>query len=966
MAPNGKAINLKKRYSCSASDALISTLFTSDSTKPSIEIGTSPYSGTFKFEALLNQGAYYDLENKLLFGVEYQVEKNEIAPVIDYRSFPPANIYEGDRYLVIATASDPNWTSSSSTEWSDFVGMVVERNSVVNPVNVRDGLIISLVSENDIVFVKNKSEYITLLSGKLVKSYHSNTSSISELLNANKTISGVWKLLVMDTASIDKGFVEEFELSFSYKSSYVINTLKNDAVWHDGIFNGGQFIDLGVWKSGKFNGGKFISTFGYEKSGSYLSPSEKIEEYSWQSGEFNGGEFGNESLLSNSTWFNGEFNGGVFKGKLWNNGIFTYGEFKGGSSIPVVGSGIRSEKAQGFIDSFKGDYYGVWRNGVVSDKKENFIEDKKLFSTPTRAVSPEKLGKSAQFENMLWVAGTFDHPSGEIKNSAWLNGNFKMGVFRSSAFNPYVKRNSDKLEFVKDDSCIWENGKLIDSEFHISKWKYGHFISGTAVGMIWQDGIVNYMNAHNIFWEKGVWRNGNWYGSNFDYKGKVEDGLVKEVLNRGIEWSGAPYCHVWNIFENVSDKTSRLVSSQLTKSGGDSFTTTNIEDGGSSEPKVGSEVTIDKSEKYYVFTIISNGGIPIKEFGFIYTENEDQATANSNPPAMTSTGQSGLATSGTTIFKYIAGIEAGTSFTPDDETTGWQPGDVFMPFSNMTLNPNKWYSITGYAINEYCDTVGPSLTAPKVFQPDQPNTIATNTLTSTNISTTVNNTYTQQIKEAIVITSTYTANTTSMPQPGERGIVYKHTAIGDLVPTSPTIDDRMVTSEPYNTVNNPFTSTISSVVVVAKRVYYIRSYTKNDGGVGYGPLITITSGVSPPTVTLTTPTTQLEGNVTNTGGSSTLKRGFIIFKTTISPPAGVFNNSQNSAAGVRPSDILTASDPNSTLKRIECADGDVGSFSVLINNISDLTNGFTYKVYAYSEDSSIKSYAYSTALTFTK
>jgi hypothetical protein len=213
-----------------------------------------------------------------------------------------------------------------------------------------------------------------------------------------------------------------------------------------------------------------------------------------------------------------------------------------------------------------------------------------------------------------------------------------------------------------------------------------------------------------------------------------------------------------------------------------------------------------------------------------------------------------------------------------------------------------------------------------------------------------------------------------MPQPNLFGIVYKHTAIGDTS-ISPTYGDN---TTPGALLSNTFTSTISSVV--ANRVYYIRSYTLNAGGYGYGPLITITSGVNPPTVTQTTSTpTQLEGNVTNTGGSSTLKRGFIIFKSPITPtpPAGFFNNSQSIAAGVRPSTILTTNDPNSAIQRIECGDGGTGLFSISISSISDLTNGSTYKVYAYSyaafasaqpddDNNTIKSYAYSSSFTFTK
>ena len=204
---------------------------------------------------------------------------------------------------------------------------IVERSASSDPVYKWE---LYPAKNNDKLFIKNKSEYLKYISTNYfsgwVKSYHSNASKISELLNNDKSVEGNWKLMVMDCASLDSGFVEEFEITFNYQTSYIIKSFKNSAVWENGIFNGGQLVNLGIWKNGTFNGGKFVSTFGYEKSGNYLSPSKDALEYTWQNGIFNGGEFGNESLLSNSTWFNGEFNGGVFKGKLWNNGIFTYGD----------------------------------------------------------------------------------------------------------------------------------------------------------------------------------------------------------------------------------------------------------------------------------------------------------------------------------------------------------------------------------------------------------------------------------------------------------------------------------------------------------------------------------------------------------------------------------------------------------------------------------------------------------------
>ena len=68
--------------------------------------------------------------------------------------------------------------------------------------------------------------------------------------------------------------------------------------------------------------------------------------------------------------------------------------------------------------------------------------------------------------------------------------------------------------------------------------------------MIWQNGVSNYMNAFNIFWENGTWRNGNWYGSSFTLSesGQVGDDYTSQIIFRGMSWSGTSSCHVWNIF----------------------------------------------------------------------------------------------------------------------------------------------------------------------------------------------------------------------------------------------------------------------------------------------------------------------------------------------------------------------------------------------------------------------------------
>jgi hypothetical protein len=353
----------------------------------------------------------------------------------------------------------------------------------------------------------------------------------------------------------------------------VFNTNKNNtATWYNGTFNGGEFGERSIyttegtpkWKNGTFNGGKFTSIYG-TSSGTYSNTSlDDISSYAWEDGVFNDGEFGfgdyssSSSLYNNSSWFNGTFNGGKFKGKVWNNGIFTFGEFFG-SGISAIGgtaSDIINSNPNNFVKSFidnGNQYYGLWRNGFVTDTKSKYL-DEEIF-TELKRNDFNKTQQFALLKNILWLNGTFSHPSANIQNSVWLDGEFGNGIFDSSAFNPYaIRATSSSATFNFNDTCKWTNGIFNSGEFSISNWENGRFITGTATGMIWKNGIVNYMNAYNVFWEDGLWRNGNWQGSfyNINSDGTVTDPYTKQVLNRGMSWSGTSSCHIWSVFYKES------------------------------------------------------------------------------------------------------------------------------------------------------------------------------------------------------------------------------------------------------------------------------------------------------------------------------------------------------------------------------------------------------------------------------
>ena len=498
-----------------------------------------------------------------------------------------------------------------------------------------------------------------------------------------------------------------------FGTNYQQITASNVATWYDGEFNGGQFISLAKWKKGTFNGGKFISGLGWTQSDSASQ-----SQYTWEDGIFNGGEFGNANGLTNSTWWFGQFNDGIFKGRVWNNGLFRKGKFDGSATWSSVGP--KSKSAQSFVSSFESDYFGLWRDGFFTDQKDRLIKDKKVFTKLERVENElsRKTYNPASINNALWLHGTFSHQSGETNNVVWMDGTFEKGKFYASSFNPYVRRSdntnlvwnynvesnilpnsglspstgwidsvggassfriisgeaiynspngtkhilSNNLTniyegeyevtftvktfsstwplslyaavgntsanlypliigmtssdlgvnkktitvtnkiingieqivsgnfglygsvrtgipgyFVLDDitvkrgktqsfnlsdTCIWEDGRFENGDFHISKWMKGNFIIGTGYGMIWKNGTSNYMNAFNIFWEDGLWRNGNWYGSGIEYNGTVKDPFDRELLYRGMSWSGTSSCHLWNIFDTAEN----LVRYNLTAS----------------------------------------------------------------------------------------------------------------------------------------------------------------------------------------------------------------------------------------------------------------------------------------------------------------------------------------------------------------------------------------------------------------
>ena len=340
--------------------------------------------------------------------------------------------------------------------------------------------------------------------------------------------------------------------------SYGDNSL-NESIWYDGKFNGGLFTGLSRWKNGVFNNGKFTSYYGWTYSSSVSSTQ---SQYSWENGTFNNGQFGVANYGTNSSWFSGVFSGGIFQGRVWNSGVFQNGNFYGGSTYSI------KVDESSFVLSFTSSFYGLWRSGWVVDKTTLALSGNHYHTDIKRSTDTSISTNFANFENMLWVYGTFSHNNGVMYNSAWLSGSFQNGNFNYSLFNPYIDSNyfinglGGTVSFNRN--AIWSGGNFNGGTFYYSDWLDGIFMSGTMSGGAWRNGTWNYGEAKNIYWENGFWKNGMWNGSPFNYldvatsSNVMFSGKNKDILLRVASLVGSSNMHLINAF--TGSYTDELVS----------------------------------------------------------------------------------------------------------------------------------------------------------------------------------------------------------------------------------------------------------------------------------------------------------------------------------------------------------------------------------------------------------------------
>jgi len=126
----------------------------------------------------------------------------------------------------------------------------------------------------------------------------------------------------------------------------------------------------------------------------------------------------------------------------------------------------------------------------------------------------------------------------------------------SSEIN-YVELISGESGFNTSPDCRWDGGRFVDSEFYYSVWKNGFWENGLAMGMIWKNGIAKYMNAFNVYWQGGLWRNGNWNGSPWSLENITEDGCLYsyDLLNPTIAFKGYTRGYNYTAISSIQNGT---------------------------------------------------------------------------------------------------------------------------------------------------------------------------------------------------------------------------------------------------------------------------------------------------------------------------------------------------------------------------------------------------------------------------
>lgn len=315
-------------------------------------------------------------------------------------------------------------------------------------------------------------------------------------------------------------------------------TSSKNSTWFKGEFNGGVFQGR-YWKDGIFTRGKFIG--GSTNLTDFDNYNNFINEFNtqyygfWQNGfvSKNKDKFikseklftqiertsdrkkkSRESSFNNMLWYSGTFSNfdAEMNNCVWLDGTFQDGYFHESTFNPYINIASDIETPFDFIaytptpvSFLSSTTFDRLQPGLIYSVIIEISSNSGTNQLTSPIITP--LGSIGIF------TGTFSSTTTDLVISRLNTTTFS---FQSLVIYPGTESG-----FRTTDSCIWENGEAFSSDFYFSKWNQGIFDSystssqGNAYGIIWKDGINKYMNAWNVLWENGIWKNGNWNGSPF-------------------------------------------------------------------------------------------------------------------------------------------------------------------------------------------------------------------------------------------------------------------------------------------------------------------------------------------------------------------------------------------------------------------------------------------------------------------
>lgn len=333
-------------------------------------------------------------------------------------------------------------------------------------------------------------------------------------------------------------------------------TTSSNSTWYIGEFNGGKFSGR-YWRNGILTSGRFFGSSTY--STDILNYNNFISDFNshyygfWQDGfvSKNKDKFITDEKIftqidrsSSTKKKNPEV---LFQNVLWNSGTFSNFDGEMNQSIWIDGT-----FEDGYFSNSSFNPYINLAGNVILPKTSSFILSDVLEPGRTYTMQVEIVSNpSGQLTSPITITTGF---SG-ITSSTFVATTSKDLIvnFTGLTLSNITVYPGTQSGFRVSDSCIWNNGEANESDFYFSKWNQGVFDStstsnqGNAFGLIWKDGIVKYMNAYNVFWEGGIWKNGNWNGSPFTQISTfsnttiVYPGFASDIINNIYLYASQSY-----------------------------------------------------------------------------------------------------------------------------------------------------------------------------------------------------------------------------------------------------------------------------------------------------------------------------------------------------------------------------------------------------------------------------------------